>query len=376
MPSNPPPDYCAEEGSDFSAVSNGHCCCAFWSPSETDKPRAARDLSCSQKFSVVPSVNRSAAGCRFAIALSGFIEDPATVPCVLEGIETHLQQNRSEVCAVAHVEVAAEQVDAVAQALASKPWIVDYAVESSDDPAVSKSVASCTAGAFDTFLKYAHAHENPLLDPNLPCTDCFGKSASSFMSMHRKVWLANGMVRSLNVSIELVARLRMDLTERNDYKTRMSRDDGGLDRDTWEEERLDLLAQGSPLRMNWEDVKRRAAGETRRVLVQDVLGRQPQRHNSMSRGVPVSLRCWVDDEFAIGPPELMEDYSSLYPDFQMMLPLLPIHSPVLQWATSERLLANHLHLRGVPFDTTIEIPYKVGHRIRQLCDPPLQPGRL
>ena len=373
------------------AFTFGMCCCTFWSDvpgfDKVDLPRERRQESCNKEFPAHPPVElhaahkRAASKCRFAIALSGYVSNPDTVPCVLESIEKHVLVDE-QVCAVAYLETSSSFVGAVSSIIASKSWMLNYVVEASDQEASNKdaAVAECTGGAFEDFFDRA----GETLDVERFGSDAYDKVKGTFRHMHRKIWLAQRMARRLDAPLELIARMRVDgvpqagrAASRSSQAALVYGRGGKLVVAS-----SSLVANSSLLTtnsssepsaedftMDWEKVKRRSLGRTPQVLVQDVMTNGPlgTRHVQHARGVPASMRCWADDEFAIGPPDLMDDYSSMYPDFQMMLPYLPIYSEV-PWGTAERLMANHLHLRGVRFDTSFDLPYKFSSTVRGLCN--------
>ena len=374
IPSDPADQDCgAKYSKSRLAFTFGMCCCTFWSDvpgfDKVDLSRKQRQESCDKEFPAHPPVELHAAQkgaaskCRFAVALSGYVSNPDTVPCVLESMEKHVIVDE-QVCAVAYLETSSSLVDAVRSTIASKPWMLNYVVEASDQEASEKdaAVAECTGGAFEDFFDRA----GETLDAERFGSDAYDKVKGTFRHMHRKIWLAQRMARRLDAPLELIARMRVDGVPQAGKAALQS---------SGAELLLTTNSSSEPsaadFKMDWERVKRRSyVGGAPQVLVQDVMTNGPlgTRHVQHSRGVPTSMRCWADDEFAIGPPDLMDDYSSMYPDFQMMLPYVPIYSEVLPWGTAERLLANHLHLRGVRFDTSFDLPYKFSTTIRGLCN--------
>jgi len=73
-------------------------------------------------------------------------------------------------------------------------------------------------------------------------------------------------------------------------------------------------------------------------------------------GVSHRHRCVVDDQFAIGTPEQMYAYSSVYPDFSDFAKYLPLYRADFGGHTNERIMTAHLHYRGLG-DAFEEFPH-------------------
>ena len=79
------------------------------------------------------------------------------------------------------------------------------------------------------------------------------------------------------------------------------------------------------------------------------------------KGVPESVRCVTDDQFAVGRVEQMDGFSSLFPDFNDYIRLSPWWRSDAGSHPNERGLTAHMHYRGVQFN---EEP--LGHVIHQM----------
>ena len=137
------------------------------------------------------------------------------------------------------------------------------------------------------------------------------KAHTSTVAMFRKVWLAHAMARGLpGPGPKLIARGRIDGSFTG--------------------------------RLDWEAVLRRTDGK--RILAYDAT---PGLFSQRTQGVPDRKSCTIDDQFAVGPPELMDGYASVFPDFEDFARTLLITRMDQVGHANERILVQHLRYRGV-----------------------------
>ena len=122
--------------------------------------------------------------------------------------------------------------------------------------------------------------------------------------------------------------------------------------------------------LDWDGGLRRTRAKDglRRILVGEAT---PALARSRSLGVPPSFRCALDDQFAMGPPALMDAYASVYAHFADFAHLQPITRNDIAGHGNERILAAHLHYTSTPFDI-MAVPAGImrGHTA---CGQPLIP---
>ena len=138
---------------------------------------------------------------------------------------------------------------------------------------------------------------------------------ASHVQMNRHIWLAHTLARRAAPSLEYIIRTRAD----NAYHHQVT--------EWWK---------------HVEAAAHRGAIVTGAAKISLYQGRRT--------GVPEPARCITDDQFAAGPAELMDRYASVFPDFASQLHLLPWYRNDFRGHTNERILAAHLHYRGVLFE--------------------------
>ena len=287
----------------------GGCCCAFWHvDARSLRPANATPPACSQVFakSRAAAVRPAARDCDYVLALSGHVNPRlmGSLPCVFGTLEKNVLGPR--VCVVVVAAVDSGVAAGLADFLDSKPYVVDWALEHVDPETRDKIngyVEDCNRGAIDRYWRelearhQGHAHRD--------------KAHTSTVAMFRKVWLAHAMARGLpGPGPKLIARGRID----------------GSFTD----------------RLDWEAVLRRTDGK--RILAYDAA---PQLFSQRTQGVPDRKSCIIDDQFAVGPPELMDGYASVFPDFEDFARTLLITRMDQVGHANERILVQHLHYRGV-----------------------------
>lgn len=67
------------------------------------------------------------------------------------------------------------------------------------------------------------------------------------------------------------------------------------------------------------------------------------------QNVPFNRRCMVNDQFAAGPSDLMDDYASTFPDFWDFARTINLFRSDFNGNTNEALLTAHFHYRSAQF---------------------------
>lgn len=291
----------------------GTCCCAYWEAEPATSLRAeATKPACSRSFprTRFSGQRGNTTECATVLALSGFVdgEMASKLECVLDGYEQHVVRDE-DVCAVAYLTVEPSAVESVRETLAARRFVADVVLEAADE-ATDKQVADAGREcAGDTIAEYwdelSARHGGVLAHRS--------KVQPSMQPQWRKIWMAHTLARAVP-GVQYVARSRIDLLFREPF--------------------------------DW-DQARTAMGNGSSIAVAAAKGSLWEKRRM---GVPEELRCHVDDQFAVGPAGLMDGYASLYPDLlDFRRTLLLTRNDGGQRHTSERMLATHLHYRGVPF---------------------------
>jgi len=130
--------------------------------------------------------------------------------------------------------------------------------------------------------------------------------------MFRNIWLSVFMARHAAPHAEFIVRARVD------HRLKMP--------------------------LDWAAVA--AASARGRMCV----GLRRQHYATQVGGVPVAVRCVADDQFAVGPPALIELYARVFADFWRLLLLLPLWRIDMIGHTNERIVAAQLRFRRVPYE--------------------------
>ena len=291
----------------------GTCCCAYWEATPTTSLRVeAVQPACSRSFPQAQFRGRrgNTTKCATVLSLSGFVdaELAGKLECVLDGYEEHLVKNE-DVCAVAFLTVEPSVVDYVRATLAARLFVADVVLEVADE-ATDKQLADagkeCAGDAIAEYWNELSARHGGFLAHR-------SKVQPSMQPQWRKIWMAHLLARAVP-GVQYVARSRIDLLFHAPF--------------------------------DW-DQARTAMGNGSSIAVAAAKGSLWEKRRM---GVPEELRCHVDDQFAVGPVALMDSYASLYPDLlDFRRTLLLTRNDAGQRHTSERMLATHLHYRGVIF---------------------------
>ena len=145
------------------------------------------------------------------------------------------------------------------------------------------------------------------------------KARYSFSSMFRHVWLVHRMARTYEsrrgTPFRFILRARLDHT------------------------------YAAPL--DWPLIERQAAPSPLVPTGRLLFGQPIKSYRLASRdGVPHRYRCVMSDQFAVGPPALMDAYASVFPDYADFRRLVPLGRNDFVGHTNERVLVAHLHYRG------------------------------
>tara|TARA_B110001452_G_scaffold264770_1_gene268309 strand:+ start:1 stop:1299 length:1299 start_codon:yes stop_codon:yes gene_type:complete len=291
----------------------GTCCCAYWEAEPATSLRAeAMHPACSRSFPQAQFSGKrgNTSECGTVLSLSGFVdaELAGKLACVLDGFEENLMKDE-DVCAVAFLTVEPSVLESVRATLAARSFVADVVLEAADeatDRQVADAGKECAGDSWDEYWDELSARHGGVLAHR-------SKVQRSMQPQWRKIWMAHTLARAVP-GVQYVARSRIDLLFHKPFD--------------WVQARA-AMGNGSSIAVA---AAKGSLWEKRRM------------------GVPEELRCHVDDQFAVGPVALMDGYASLYPDLlDFRRTLLLTRNDGGQRHTSERMLATHLHYRGVPF---------------------------
>ena len=320
------------------------CCCAFWNVEPARQHVLNTPPACKAAFlwkraarndeapaSSTLDAHVGPAPCRFVVAISGNVSSQVAprLACALRRVQRAFELNaRNGTCGVGFFSVAAEHAKHVERELRNASWLVDYQLEIDDHATrerINRAEEGCAghkdltvASVRAVFSKRTWARSHSATKPRR----LFG--IASLRDMHRKVWLAHLMARKL-AAAELIVRARVD---------------GHWDSPSgrafqWHQALRDLRAPaGMSPGLN---VHVRASG---------------WKYDLSLWG---AVACAVNDQFAVGTPEAMDGYSSLYPDWGDSVRTLLLHRRVD--GSNEYPLRWHLHYRGVRPGSFLSFPF-------------------
>jgi hypothetical protein len=312
-------------------VDAGQCCCGFWSAPTTPNDISmtytrTRQATCTVSYPVFGTKNHQdefAECADVAIAMSGSLPYFSHNEALFDNLERIFIRPARQANMSVHVFMHLGS-DHIGTNISSVPsFVKEIAVEKRSDTRVGETINDCTRGMVtDLFTELANRYK--------PYGGLRDHARNSCGPMHRHIFLAHNMVRTSE----------HDLKCKYKYILRVRPDFSGSPFD-WHPV-LERLKQGQLL-----------VGEPRKLF------------DLRSSGVSHRHRCTVDDQIAIGTPDQMYAYANVYPDFSDFAKYLPLHRADFRGHTNERIMAAHLHYRGLgdafttfPHDLTID--YKLG----------------
>lgn len=320
-------------------VYEASCCCSYWDETRTEPSvRSLMQLpgstkthepGCVRSFPMAVSKPVSAQTspprrCDIAVTVSGGIGWRTNgFACSMDSLARNVLQSQQQACVFVHaglmrattLKLANQVASSVVDTLARHPSVVGYEIEANDmrtRKSIFNATEHCTRSGqiIGTLFGAIGSRHKKFQD----------KARYSFASMFRHIWLAYRMAHEH----ELLSgsRFRFIIRSRVDHTY-----SAGFD---------------------WPLVERLAAPSPGAPLGRLLIGQPHHYHKLASRdGVPHRHRCVMNDQFAVGPPALMDAYASLYPDFSDFRRLVPLGRNDLVGHTNERILVSHLHYRGV-----------------------------
>jgi len=292
-------------------INNGTCCCGFWAAptalTETSMADARHD-TCTVSYPVFGTENpqHEFAECAdVAIAISGSLKFFPQNESLFDNIERIFIRPAVQAKLSVHVfmHLGSKHIGTNISSVPS--FVKKIIVEKTSDPRIGNTINDCTRGMVtELFTELGHRSK--------PYGGLRDHAQTSMGPMHRRIFLAHHMVRTtendLKCKYKYILRIRPDLS-------------------------------GSPF--DWHPVLERLKQGT--LLV----GESRLLFDMRSSAVSHRHRCAVDDQIAIGTPEQMYAYASVYPDFSDFAKYLPLHRADFRGHTNERTMAAHLHYRGL-----------------------------
>ena len=336
-------------------VNQGCCCCSFWhstpavksvrsllqlsnpSAPEPGSTKSIRTISstlepgCVRSFPAawsrpVRAQRAPLRRCDIAVTLSGGLGWRINgLACSLSSLSRHVLQKQPGTCVFVHAGLIRPTTSSLAEAVGLNVTkildsyasdVLAYELESNDRStrkAIQNATEHCTrsGGVVGTlFLAIMQRQRHAKFQD---------KARYSFASMFRHIWLAFRMALEHEMlsgsTLRLIVRARLD------------------------------HIYSAPL--NWPLIERMTAPTPDLPAGRLLIG-QPAKHYALAsrHGVPHRFRCVMNDQFAVGPPQLVGAYASVFPDYFDFRRVIPMGRNDMVGHTNERILVSHLHYRG------------------------------
>ena len=327
-----------------SRVNQGSCCCSFWRttpavksvrsllqlPSaSTLEPSSSTLEPCIRSFPAawsrpVRAQRLPLRRCGIAVTLAGGLGWRVNgLACSLDSLSRHVMQSQPGTCVFVHAGLIRPTTTSLAAAVGRSVTnilesyasdVLAYELESNDRStrkAIQNATEHCTRSGQSVGTLFAAIGQRHAKFQD--------KARYSFASMFRHIWLAFRMAREHELlsgsTLRFVVRARLD----HIYTAHL----------------------------NWPLIERMAAPTPDLPTGRLLIG-QPTKHYALASrdGVPHQFRCVMNDQFAVGPPQLIGAYASVFPDYFDFRRVVPLWRNDMVGHTNERILVSHLHYRG------------------------------